>query len=244
MATTNLWKTKYTTFLNIIVPLSLSPVHAFLNMICSRVSNEPPIRHEILVHKKKAFRKALIIFTLNTCEYVFKSIWEIKSPFESKQIVDFWNYGRKIFSDEGNKASRPKPQSNSILFPLNKFAANRYIAMSSLSVPHCMAANNKSPKSLGQDKSEKFIRRTRLKFSFVNYHGRFSTLFKNTLSSDFPAHYNLFNSVLTMLHGTQYNQKPREKLSQHPNIRVDRFLTRGGWFIETDNKTQGTSWEK
>lgn len=99
--------------------------------------------------------------------------------------------------------------------------------MSSLSVPHCMAANNKSPKSLGQDKSEKFIRRTRLKFSFVNYHGRFSTLFKNTLSSDFPAHCNLFNSVLTMLHGTQYNQKPREELSQHPNIRVDRFLTRG-----------------
>lgn len=66
---------------------ALSPVHAFLNMICSRVSNEPPISHEILVHKKKAFRKALIIFTLNTREYVFKSIWEIKSPFESKQIV-------------------------------------------------------------------------------------------------------------------------------------------------------------
>ena len=96
-----------------------------------------------------------------------------------------------------------------------------------------MAANNKSPKSLGQDKSEKFIPRTRLKFSFINYHGRFSTLFKNSLSFDFPAHYNLFawivskHSVLTMLHGTKYNQKPREKLSQHPNIRVDRFLTRG-----------------
>lgn len=105
--------------------------------------------------------------------------------------------------------------------------------MSSLSVSHCMAANNKSPKSLGQDKSEKFIPRTRLKFSFVNYHGRFSTLFKNSLSSDFPAHYNLFawivskHSVLTMLHGTKHNQKPREKLSQHPNIRVDQFLTRG-----------------
>ena len=49
-----------------------------------------------------------------------------------------------------------------------------------------------------------------------------------------------------MLHCT--NQKLREKLSQHPITRVDRFLTSVGfkhstkrrWFIETDSKTQST----